>query len=113
MRVVIYLLFSFLFISESELIALNKEVKRSMKGAYADGTFRNLRIQWESFLSFCFKYKLNHFPVDVRTLCLYAQFLSRSFKSVQLVRNYLSAVKTLHCLLEFKYPETDLMQLNL
>ena len=47
--VVICLLFSFLFISESELIALNKEVKRSMKVAYAEGTFRNLRVQWESF----------------------------------------------------------------
>ena len=44
---------------------------------------------------------------------LYVQFLSRSFKPVQSVRNYLSAVTTLHCLLEFKYPETDLMQLNL
>ena len=70
MRVEICLLLSFLFISESEL--MNKDVKRSMEVAYADGTFRNLRIQWESFLLFCFKYKCNPFPVDVRTLCLYA-----------------------------------------
>ena len=85
-----------------------------MKVAYAEGTFKNLRIQWESFLLFCFYYKLNPFPVDVETLCLYAQFLSRSFKSVQSsVRNYLSAVKTLHSLLDLKYPETDLMQLKL
>ena len=90
---------------------LNKEVKQSKKVAYAKGTFKNPRIQWESFLLFCFYYKLNPFPVDVETL--YAQFLSRSFKSVQSVRNYLSAVKTLHSLLDLKYPETDLMQLKL
>ena len=51
--------------------------------------------------------------IDDEILCLYAQVLSRSFKSVQSVRNYLSAVKTLHSLLDLKYPETDLMQLKL
>ena len=95
------------------MIALNKEVKRTMKVAYAEGTFRNLRIQWESFLLFCYKYNLNPFPVDVKTLSLYAQFLSRSFESVQSVRNYLSAVKTLHTLLDLRYPETNLMPLNM
>ena len=52
-------------------------------------------------------------PVQVKTLCLYAHFLSRSFNSVHSVRNYLSAVKTLHSLLELIYPDTDLMQLKL
>ena len=64
-----------------------------MKSAYAEGTYKNLRIQLESFLLFSEYYKLEPFPVDVKTLYLYAQFLSRSFKSVQSVRNYLSAVK--------------------
>ena len=92
---------------------MNKEVKRTMKFAYAEGTFRNLRMQWDSFLLFCYKFKLNPFPVDVKTLSLYAQFLSRSFESVQSVHNYLSAIKTLHCLLDLKYPETNLMPLNM
>ena len=105
--------FRFYIFSESELIALNKEVKRTMKFAYAERTFRNLRMQWESFLLFCYKFKLNPFPVDVKTLSLYAQFLSRSFESVQSIRNYLSAIKTLHCLLDLKYPETNLMPLNM
>ena len=102
----------FYLISESQLRSLNREVKQSMKSANAEGTYKNLRIQWESFLLFC-DYKLEPFPVDVKTLCLYAQFLSRSFKSVQSVRNYLSAVKTLHSLLDLKYPEVGLMELNL
>ena len=62
---------------------------------------------------FCEYYNLDSFPVNVRTICLYAQFLRRSFKSVQSVRNYLSAVKTLHSLLDLKYPENGLMELNL
>ena len=103
----------FYVFSESEFIALNKEVKRTMKVAYAEGTFRNLRIQWESFLLFCYKYNLNPFSVDVNTLSLYAQFLSRSFEFVQSVRNYLSAVKTLHTLLDLRYPETSVMPLNM
>lgn len=44
----------FLFVSETELITLNKEVKQSMKVAYAEGTFKNLRIQWGSYLLFCY-----------------------------------------------------------
>lgn len=84
-----------------------------MKVAYAEGTFKNLKVQWESYLIFCYFYKLQPFPVDVHTLCLYAQFLSRSFRSVQSVRNYLSAVKTLHSLLDVKYPDSNLLQLNL
>ena len=91
---------------------MDEEVKRTMKVAY-EGTFRNLRMQWGSFLLFCYKYKLDLFPVDVKTLSLYAQLLSRSFESVQFVRNYLSAVKTLHCLLDLKYPETNLMPPNM
>ena len=37
--------------------------------------------------------KFQPFPFDVRTLCLYTQFLSR---------NYLSAVKTLHSVLDIE-----------
>ena len=40
-------------------------------------------------------------PTSTETLQLYAQFLSRSFKSVQSIRNYISGVKTIHLLLGF------------
>ena len=97
------------FFRLAALTDLNIEVKQTMKRAYAEGTFKNLRIQWESLLLFCFYFKLKPLSVQVKTLCLYAQFLSRSFKSV----NYLSAVKTLHSLLDLSYPDLDLMQLKL
>ena len=45
--------------------------------------------------------------------CLYAQFLNRSFRSVQSIRNYLSGVKTLHKILEIEYSTSNMFQLNL
>ena len=84
-----------------------------MKCAYADSTFKNLHIQWETFLMFCYYYKLEPLPVDVETLCLYGQFLNRSFRSTQSIKNYLSGVKTLHTLLDMEYPPSDQFQLKL
>lgn len=67
--------------------------------AYAEGTHKNLKIQWETFLMFCIYFRLPYLPVSTDTLSLYAQFLSRSFTAPQAIRNYLSGVKTLHHLL--------------
>ena len=52
-------------------------------------------------------------PVDVETLCLYGQFLNRSFRSTQSIKKYLSGVKTLHTLLDMEYPTSDQFQLKL
>ena len=77
------------------------------------GSRRNLRIQWESFLLFCFYFKLVFLPTSTETLQLYAQFLSRSFKSVQSIRNYISGVKTIHLLLGFLIEHINKFILNL
>lgn len=84
-----------------------------MKHAYAAGTFKNLRSQWELYFMFCEFYSLRSLPADVNTLCLYAQFLNRSFQSVQSIRNYISGVKTLHNIIDLEYPNSNLFQLNL
>lgn len=95
------------FVSETDLHLLHREVKESIKSAYAVGTFKNLRVQWQTFITFCYYYKLQPLPVSVNTLCLYSQFLNRSFRSVQSIRNYLSGVKTLHYILDFEYPTSN------
>ena len=100
-------------ISESVYQQLQKETKQSMKNAYAEGTFKNLRTQIETFLIFCEYFKLSPLPVSVETLCMYAQFLNRSFRSVSSINNYLSGVKTLHLLLDVEYPQNNMTQLNL
>ena len=54
--------FYFYLISDSQLCSLNRKVKQSMKLAYAEGTYKNVRIQWKSFLIFCEHYQLDPFP---------------------------------------------------
>lgn len=71
--------------------------------AYAEGTHNNLKIQWETYLMFCIYFGLTYLPMDTSTLSLYAQFLGRSFKSTQSIKNYLSGVKTMHHLLPTYY----------
>lgn len=88
-------------ISELQLDKLKRDLKNSRKHAYAEGTYKNLQIQWESFLLFCIHFGLCYLPVTTETLSLYAQFLSRSFKAPQSIKNYLSGVKTMHYLLGF------------
>jgi hypothetical protein len=66
---------------------------------------RNLCHQSKSFLTslgillnmfyfmFCIYFECVPIPTSVQILTLYAQFLSRSFKSVDSIRNYNSAIK--------------------
>ena len=62
--------------------------------------------------NFLFLLQTTAFPSVYRSLFLYAQFLSRSFCSVQSVKNHLSGVK-IHNLLDFEYPVTNSFPLNL
>ena len=68
------------------------------KSAYAEGTIVNFKTQWTAYLLFCNYFEVNPFMVSVDFLCAYAQFLSRTFKSVQSIRNYLNGVRTLFLL---------------
>lgn len=103
---------SFLF-SDRHLDKLKTDLKKSNRGAYADGSRRNLRTQWESFLLFCFYFHLRFLPVSTETLQLYAQFLSRSFKSVEAIKNYISGVRTLHQLMGVDVSSINGFLLNL
>ena len=91
----------YILCSDKQMNNLKAELRNSRRQAFAEGTNKNLTIQWETFLLFCFYFKLTYLPVDTETLSLYAQFLSRSFKSVQSIKNYLSGVKTMHYLLGY------------
>ena len=57
-------------------------------------------LQWKTFLVFCFYFNLPWLPTTSEVVCLYAQFLSQSFRATSSIRNYVSGVKTLHSLLE-------------
>ena len=86
---------------------------QSNKAAYADGTRRNLRVQWESYLLFCFYFELVTLPASTRNLQLFVQFLSRTFKSVDSIKNYLNGVRSMHLLLGFLVDQINKFILNL
>ena len=93
--------------------SLRQELKASRSSAYAEGTKSNLKIQWESFLMFCIYFRMKYLPCSTETLSLYAQFLSRTFKSTQSIRNYLSGVKTMHYLLGYSVDHINGFLINL
>ena len=84
-----------------------------MKAAFAEGTSKNLRVQWRAYFLFCEFYGLKPIPTTTETLCLYGQFLGRSFRSVESVKNYISGIKSLHYILDIKFPLENKVQLEL
>lgn len=70
-----------------------------MKAAFRPGTAANLQTQLRAYLLFCNYFTQSPFPVSSFTLRCFIQLLSRSFKSVQSIRNYVSGIKTFHSLL--------------
>ena len=92
---------------------VQKDVLFSQRAAYAGGTLRNLELQWRTFILFCLFFKLRILPASLQTVCAYAQFLSRTFKAVSSIRNYLNGVKVLHVLSGFEFKHLECMQCRL
>lgn len=116
---IFYLLFPFLYFSYlffhvavSSLGHLQQDVKGSIRAAFAEGTIKNHKVQWKTYFLFCQYFGLRPLPTNCNIMCLYAQFLSRSFQSVQSIKNYISGVKLLHLFLDLEYI-TESFQLNL
>lgn len=100
-------------VSESHLQILRQELKLSTASAFARGTNKNLKIQWETFISFCLFFNFKFLPTSTQTLQLYAQFLSRTFKAVDSIRNYISGVRTLHACLGYDFDHINNYLINL
>ena len=92
---------------------LEEELAVTQQSAFAAGTVRNLLSQWRSFYRFTTRYKLRQWPVQVHTLCLYAQFLAYSFHSAKSIKNYLYGIKTLHVLTRTVPPDFKDIELKL
>ena len=96
-----------------QLQRLKQDLKRSKRAAFAEGTRGNLRIQWETYMLFCIYFDFQPLPATSTALALYAQFLSRSFKSVSAIKNYVSGVRTLHLVLDLEVPQFGQYDLKL
>ena len=69
-------------ISDKQMFTLRKDLNISRRAAYAEGTLTNLRMQCETYILFCLYFKLVIVSSNSENLSLYAQFLSRSMKSI-------------------------------
>ena len=58
-------------------------------------------------------FRFNCMPATAQTLALYAQFLARTFKSPQSIRNYLSGVKLMHILADVQCTDFNSVELKL
>ena len=96
-----------------ELKVLRREARASKRAAFAEGTSKNLRWQWKLFIMFCIYFRFKLLPASVESLCLYAQFLSRTMRATDSIRNYLSGVRTLHVLCNVQYLGKDSVELKL
>lgn len=95
-----------------EYSRLEKDLRISKKAAYTEGTCKNHLTQWRCYLIFCSYFKLKACPASVHTICLYAQFLSRTHKP-QSVKNYISGVKLLHLIAGHESPFKESFELRL
>ena len=96
-----------------QLRELRSQLKYSKRAAFAEGTMKNLRWQWKLFVMFCIYFSFEPIPASVECICLFAQFLSRSFKAPTSIRNYVSGIKTMHLLLDIPYLAKDSIELKL
>ena len=62
------------------------------------GSKSNLRSQTKAFFLFCKFYDLQAIAISTEYICLYAQFLARSFKTIGAIKAYIQAVRHLHVL---------------
>ena len=104
----------FIFITDGRQIdVLRCDLKQTQRSAYAIGTYKNISTQIKSFLLFCEYFHVKSIPVSIDDLCLYIQFLSRSMKSVQSIRNYVNGVKYLHVFSDAEFPNLADIQIKL
>ena len=80
------------------LSELNLVARQMMSFAYADSSKRSLNSQQKSFVEFCEIHSLTDWPAKPDSLVVYAAYLIQSgrIKSRASIRQYLSAVRTLH-----------------
>ena len=81
-------------VSGADLRNPKKAARRRARHAFRPGTNANHSSQIEQYIGFCLYYGLRYVDPDPSTLCLYAEFLARSFSSPRAIRNYISGVRT-------------------
>lgn len=87
---------------------LDLEVERLILNGSRPGTKKNLKSQVSTYYRFCELYHLRYLPADEKQITRFAAYLS-TYKNLKpdTINNYLSGVRTLHCIAEMPVPKTD------
>ena len=81
---------------DNDLSTLRSQTLARRAQAFRPGTTCNHIIQWRSYLGFCIFYDLKAIDPEPNTVCMFLEFLARTFKSPQSLINYLSGIRTMH-----------------
>lgn len=101
------------FVEKRELRRLKKELRITKKNALAEGTTKNILVQWKAFNEFCDKFNLHEWPSSTDTLCLFAQHLARRMRSVKTVEAYLYGAIQMHLYARVSAPSLKDFQIKL
>lgn len=92
----------------SEIRTIDDEVEKLLQEANRKGTQQNFKTQISAYYMFCEKFSFQELPADSRQITRFAVYL-HLYKQLkpETIANYVSAVRTLHGLLEMPIPQTD------
>ena len=80
-------------ISDYHLAILRHDLIATRQAAYAYNTQSAHFQHWKTYAKFCKYFDLQMASPDAETVCLFTQFLARSFKATQSIMNYVASVK--------------------
>lgn len=98
---------------DADLRSLEVAACRRKRQAFRPGTAANHRSQIVLYMSFCIHFTLQYINPSAKTLCLYAEFLTRSFHSPRAIRNYISGIRLLHKYIGIDCPALQSFDLHL
>ncbi len=84
---------------------LQLRVRASQRAALASATRKSNSFKLRKYLQFCLEIGLDPVPATSNSLCLYAEYLARTFKSVQSIKAYLFTVANLHRMCKVHPPD--------
>jgi hypothetical protein len=89
-----------------QLYNLRKDTELSKKSAFAEGAYKNLKIQFKSYFLFCTYFKLTPLPTTVSKLRLYGEFFSCLFldgKNIKFGTGFCLKVSSIQTIVQKKY----------
>ena len=95
-----------------DIKALESAARTRKRHAFRTGTISNHNAQITLYIAFCVHFSLEYVNPTSKTLCVYAEFLARSFRAPQAIRNYISGVRFLHKYINVESTALDSFELH-